>query len=150
MSTLATGYVVTSITSALLLVLAWRRPRAGRVPFALLFLSAGVFNAVTALRTPEVYVQGFAPHAFPPMRQFIERVVALAPDAFVLAISAGQLLIGIALALGRGAAFQLGVGGAACFLAAISWLGVGSAFPTNLVLCAGVLLLLRGAPPARR
>jgi len=53
------------------------------------------------------------------MRQFIERVVSLAPDAFVLAIAVGQLLV------------------------AISWPGVGAAFPTNLVLAAGVLLLLR-------
>lgn len=147
MSALAAGYVVTSITAALLLLVAWRWPRAGRIPFALLFLSAAVFNAVTALRTPQVYVEGFAPHAFPPMRQLIERVVALAPDAFVLAIAAGQLLAGLALAFGHGLAFRLGVAGAAFFLAAISWLGVGAALPANLVLCAGVLLLLRR--PAR-
>jgi membrane protein implicated in regulation of membrane protease activity len=82
------------------------------------------------------------------MREFIERVVALAPDAFVLAIAAGQVLAGVALALGRGALLWLGVVGAACFLVAISWLGVGAAFPTNLVLAAGVLALLRARRPA--
>lgn len=143
MSTLATGYLVTSFTSLLLLLVAWRWPRTGRIPYAVLFLSAAAFNAFTAVRTPDVYVQGFGPRAFPPMREFIERVVALAPDAFVLAIAAGQLLVGIALALGRGLPFRLGVAGAACFLVGLSWLGVGAAFPVNLVLAAGVLLLLR-------
>lgn len=112
--------------------------------YAVLFLAAGIFNAVTALRTPAVYVTGFAAHAFPPMREFIERVVALAPDAFVLTIAAGQVLVAFALTLGRWLPLWAGVVGAACFLVAISWLGVGAAFPANLVLAAGVLGLVRG------
>jgi hypothetical protein len=53
------------------------------------------------------------------------------------------------LALGRGLLLWLGAVGAACFLVAISWLGVGAAFPTNLVLAAGVVLLLRAQRPRR-
>jgi hypothetical protein len=126
-----------------MLVVAWRRPRVGRRLYAALFLGAGIFNAVTAVRTPQVYVQRFAPHALPPVREFIERVVALVPDAFVLTIAAGQVLVAVALAFGRGLLLWFGVVGAACFLVAISWLGVGAAFPTNLVMAAGVVLLLR-------
>jgi hypothetical protein len=143
MSPVVTGYLITSIASGVMLVVAWRWPRVGRFPFAVLFAGAAVFNAVTALRTPRVYVEGFAPHAIAPMRQFIERVVSLAPDAFVLAIAVGQLLVAAALVAGRGAFFVLGVAAAAFFLVGISWLGVGAAFPTNLLLAAGVLLLLR-------
>jgi hypothetical protein len=140
-------YVVTSAVSLALLVAAWRRPRVGRWAFALLFLGAAVFNAVGALRDPRIYVTGFAPHAIGPFREFIERVVALAPDAFVLAIAVGQFLIGIALASGDGLVLRLGVIGAVVFLVAISWLGVGAAFPTNLVLAVGARLLWRtGAP----
>ena len=98
---------------------------------------------MTALRSPDVYVTGFGPHAFAPMRQFIEGAVALAPGAIVLAIATGQLLVAVGLALGRGVPFRVAVVGATCFLVGISWLGVGAAFPTNLVLAAGVLLLLR-------
>ncbi len=36
------------------------------------------------------YVDGFGPHAFPPVRELIEGVVVLAPDAFVLAVAAGH------------------------------------------------------------
>jgi hypothetical protein len=147
MSPLAKGYLFTAVGSAALLLAAHRRPRLGRVLFALLFGVAAIFNAATAIRTPEVYVEGFAPHAIRPMREFIERVVALAPDAFVLAVAAGQLLVALALAFGRGLTFALGVAGAAAFLVGISWLGVGSAFPLNLVLAAGVLLLLRQGRP---
>jgi hypothetical protein len=132
-----------------MLLLAWRRPRAARWAYALLFLGAGVFNAVTALRTPEVYVTGFAPHAIGPFRDFIERVVALAPDAFVLTIAAGQALVAVALAAGRGLLLVAGAVGAALFLVALSWLGVGAAFPTNLVLAAGAILLVRSPPGAR-
>lgn len=103
---------------------------------------------MTALRTPQVYIDGFSPHAFPRMREFIERAVALAPDAFVLTTAAGQLVAAVGLALGRGILFQLAIVGAACFLVGISWLGVGAAFPLNLVLAAGVLLVLRRTSPA--
>jgi hypothetical protein len=143
MSSLALGYTATALCSSLLLAAAWRRPRFARLPFALLFLAASAFNVVTALRDPGVYVTGFAPHAFPPARELIERVVALAPDAIVLAIAAAQAAFGLGLAIGRGVAFHAGVVGATCFLVGISWLGAGAAFPLNLVLAAGVLLLLR-------
>ena len=143
MNSLATGYLVTSLVSALLLFFAWRRPRVGRGLYAVLFLGAAAFNAVTALRTPEVYVEGFAPRAIGPFREFIERVVALAPQAFVLAVAGGQVLVGLGLVVGRGLPLAGGAAGAAFFLVAISWLGVGAAFPLNLVLAAGALLLLR-------
>jgi hypothetical protein len=142
-------YLVTAAVALALLVLAWRRPHAGRIAYAVLFLAAGAFNAVTAARTPQVYVTGFGPRAFPPMREFIERVVALAPDAFVLAIAAGQVLVAAGLAWGRGIPLAAAVAGGASFLAGISWLGVGAAFPANLVLAAGILLLLRRQRPSR-
>jgi len=78
-----------------------------------------------------------------PFREFIERVVALAPQAFVLAVAGGQVLVGLGLVVGRGLPLAGGAAGAAFFLVAISWLGVGAAFPLNLVLAAGALLLLR-------
>jgi hypothetical protein len=149
MSPLAMGYAVTAVVSLLMLLLAWRRPRAGRWAYALLFLGAGIFNAVTALRTPEVYVTGFAPHAIGPFREFIERVVTLAPGAIVLTIAAGQVLIAAGLAAGRGAPLIGGAAGAALFLVAISWLGLAAAFPTNLVLAVGAMLLLRPQPGRR-
>jgi hypothetical protein len=141
---LVAAYTVTGAVSLALLGAAWWRPRAARWAFAALFAGAACFNAVTALRTPEVYVTGFGPVAFPPMREFILGVVALAPGPFVLAIAAGQLVIAVGLAVGRGAPLRLAVVGATVFLGAISWLGVGAGFPTNLVLAAGVILLLRG------
>src|SRR5512133_2308366 len=121
MSTVTTGYAVTTVSSLLLLALAWRWPRAGRSSFAVLFSGAALYNAVTAIRTPMAYVEGFGPHAITPMREFIERVVTLAPDAFVLSVAAGQLVVAVLLAVGRGWGFQLGVALAATFLVGISW-----------------------------
>lgn len=87
--------------SVAMLLVAWRWPLAGRLLYAVLFLTAGVVNGMTAMRTPKVYIEGFAPHALPPMREFIERVLALAPEAFALSIAAGQVMVAVALALGR-------------------------------------------------
>ena len=89
-----------------------------------------------------MYVTGSAPHAFPAMREFIEPVAALAPDAIFLTIAGGQVAVALLLALGRGTALWAGVVGAATFLVAISWLGVGAGFPTNLVLVAGAPVLV--------
>ena len=49
----------------------------------------------------------------------------------------------VVLTVGRGVLLGFGVVGAASLLVAISWLGAGAAFPLNLVLAAGVVLLLR-------
>ena len=59
---------------------------------------------------------------------------------FVLAIA---LVAGLLIAFGRGLPFKAGVAGAVLFSLAISGLGVGAAFSTNLFLAAGVALLLR-------
>jgi len=64
--------------------------------------------------------------------------------------SHAQALQGTAGTSRAGPLLWLGVVGAACFLVAISWLGVGAAFPANLVMAAGVLLLLRGRPRCGR
>jgi len=143
MRPIAIGYLVTALASVGMLLFAWRWPRPARLVYAALFLVAGIFNIWTALRTPHVYVEGFAPLAFPPMREFIERVVSLAPDVFVITVAIGQVIVAIALALGGAVLLWFGVVGGAFFMVAISWLGVGAAFPTNLVLAIGVLLLLR-------
>jgi hypothetical protein len=54
MSTVAVGYAVTGPVSVAILLVAWRWPPAGRLLYAVLFLAAGIFNGVTAVRTPEV------------------------------------------------------------------------------------------------
>lgn len=146
MSPVAPGHAVTALAAALLLAAAWWRARLGRALFAALFLGAAVFNAVTALRAPEAYVEGFAPRAVGPFRPFIERVVALAPDAFVLAVALGQLLVAAGLASGRRPLVHAAAAAGAAFLVALSFLGVGAAFPANLAFAGGLVLSARGRP----
>ena len=143
MSPIAIAYAITAGVSIAMLLAAWRRPRVGRLLFAVMFFAAGLFNGVTALRTPQVYVHGFGRYAVGPYRSFIEGPFAVAPGVFVLAIAAGQLLVALGITFGRGLLFKAGVAGAVVFLLAISGLGVGAAFPLNLVLAAGAVLLMR-------
>ncbi len=139
-------YVVTSIVSVLLALACWRWPRLGRFALVLLFTSAAVFNAATALRSPGVYVTGFAPQAAAIVRRFIVGPFARNPAAWVLAIAAGQVACaGLVLASGR--ARLVGLFGMFFFLVAISGLGPGAAFPANLILAAGPALLLVRPPP---
>jgi hypothetical protein len=90
-----------------------------------------------------MYVEGFGPTAIPLYQAFIEGPFARNPALFVLPIALGQLLCGLAVLFGRGRWVRLGLVGCIVFLVAITGLGVGCAFPANLVMAIGPALLLR-------
>jgi hypothetical protein len=138
------GYFASLLVAAALVVLCARWPHtAGRLGVAVLFLPAGVVNATLALVNPSLYVEGFGPTAIPLYQAFIEGPFAVNPTLYVLPIALGQLLCGVAVLFGRGHAVRLGLGGCIVFLVAITGLGVGCAFPANLVMAIGPALLLR-------
>lgn len=134
-------YLVSNVFALVLVAVAWKWPRAARIFLGAGFLLAALFNAVSSIRDPQVYVTGFGPNAVPLYQKIIYGPFAAHPRAWLLAIAAGQGVSGALLLTRRFA--RLGAAGAAIFLLAIAPLGLGSAFPATLLIAAAVLLAVR-------
>lgn len=134
-------FIASNVVALILLVAAIAWPRATRVVFVLIFLAAGLFNAYTAVTTPETYLMYGEMAVLPFYQAFIYGFFAQNLTALVLLIAAGQIAVGVLLA-NRGIFFRLGVLGAIVFLAAIAPLGVGSAFPFSAIVIVALLILL--------
>ena len=133
-------YLVSNLVGLALLVAVVHWPSFVRWSLVVIFLGAGLLNAVTALRTPAAYVN-FADLAIAPYARFIQGWFADHVRLVVLPIAAGQLAIGLLLATG-GRALRCGVAGAVVFLLAIAPLGAGSAFPLSLFLSSAALIIM--------
>lgn len=127
------AWFLSNLFTLALIIIAWRLPKVCRAIFGLVFAAAAIFNVVTVLTNPQTYVQGFGPQAlFPFYENFIYGSFARHTAAFVLAIAAGQLAVGL-LMFARGLAFRLGLAGGMAFFLAIAPLGRGSALPMPLL-----------------
>ena len=135
-----------SILAALgLALVAWRWKNVGRLLLVALLLWAGQLNLRLAIQTPQVYTN-YAEWAWAPYRRFILGSFAAQITPLVAAIAVGQLAVAVLIAL-RGRAVYVGLGGAIVFFVAIAPLGVGSAFPSTLLLALAAALLLGARYP---
>ena len=94
-SQLVAPYVVSHVVAVIYVLVVWRGPRAARWVTGFGFAVAGAFNLWTANTTPQVYVEGFAPYAFAPYREFILGPFARHTREFVTAIGCGQVMAGL-------------------------------------------------------
>jgi hypothetical protein len=133
-------YIASNAFGVLGIICAWFWPRPTRALFAALFFGASLVNGWTALAQPGVYLT-FSAGAMGWYRDFIDGQFSQNPALFVFAIAAGQLAVGICLAVG-GRLLRWGVLGGVVFLVAIAPLGfTGSAFPSTVLMACGLLLL---------
>lgn len=128
--------------SIVMAVAAWKRPNVGRGLFAALFLWAGLFNAQTAIQRPAEYLGYATLTESPAYRAIIEGPFARHITTYVLLIAVGQLCIGVGMLL-RGTLTRVACIGAIAFLLAIAPLGIGSGFPSTLIMAGGAAVLLR-------
>jgi len=135
-------FIVSHILALVYVIAAWRWPRATRYVTGAGFAFAGAFNAWWATKEPAIYVAAYGPHAIAPYREFIYGAFARHTTAFVLAIAAGQMAVGV-LAFAPLPLRRLSYLGAIVFLLAITPLGIGAAAPSTLIFAAGVALLFR-------
>lgn len=135
-------HLISIVVSLLIALAAWKRPTLGRTLFVLLFAWAAQYNLRTALATPAVYLDYAALTDSSTMRRLILGPFAAHVQAYVVLIAVGQACIAIGLAL-RGAPARLAALGAIAFLVAIAPLGVGSGFPSSLIMAGAMALLLR-------
>lgn len=134
-------FYITNGISLLLLVMAFRDPRAGRAWMAVIFVSAAIANGVLAARSPEIYLAFANVAVFDWYVNYIEGPFGRHIPLIVGTIAGLQLLTGICmLSNGQGgkAAFMAGI----FFFWAIAPLGAGSAFPAPVLLAAACLVII--------
>jgi len=111
--------------------------------WSLIFLAAGTFNIITVFRTPHVYVEAFGQFAVLPFyKNFIYGIFNEHIALFVTLIASGQILVSALLFMQK-TLFKSGVIGGIIFLIAISPLGIGSAFPSTLLMASSLVILYR-------
>ena len=136
----AVPHLVAILAAGGLLLTAWLAPKAGRFLYVLLFAWAAWVNWRTALETPWVYVDYAKLAVSSVYRSFIVGPFAHNVLAIVGTIATCQAMIAIGLVLG-GPFARFALWGATVFLIAIAPLGVGSGFPSSLLMAGGTALL---------
>ena len=124
-------------------VLAMYRPNAARITAGGGFILAGLINGTLALIDPQVYVRGLGPYAVGVYKTFIDSVLAQAPGRLILAFAVWHIFVGTCILVNSRDFVRLGSVAAALFLIGISPLGVGCAFPSNLLLAGALVALAR-------
>jgi len=132
-------YVITNAIAFLLIFICYKWPKVGKVAWGIIFMLAGIFNIYTGISNPQSYVD-FGQSAVGLYQKFIYGVFSSYTSLIVSLIALGQILVGIFLFMKR-TPFLLGILGGIIFLVAISPLGVGSAFPSTLLMSISLALL---------
>ncbi|MHB2156254.1 hypothetical protein ACX8XN_17910 [Calditrichota bacterium GD2] len=134
-------YIISNVFSLALIFICARWFKAGKILWGVLFVAAGAFNLFTAFTSPQIYVEAYGSSAVLPFyRDFIYGVFSRHTTLFVTLIGFGQIMTaGLLLLSGR--TFRFGILGGIVFLLAIAPLGLGSAFPSTLLMAASLALL---------
>jgi len=109
------------------------------VAWGIIFILAGIFNIYTVISNPQAYI-GYGQGAVDLYQKFIYGIFSSYTSLIVSFIALGQILVGIFLFMKR-TLFLGGILGGIIFLVAISPLGLGSAFPSTLLMSVSLVLL---------
>lgn len=137
-----TPHLIAIALSLALAAAAWKRPQLGRGLFALLFAWAAITNLKTAWTTPLVYLDYANLTESKTYHTIITGPFAAHVVGIVSAIALAQACIAVGF-LARGVATRLAALGTIVFCVAIAPLGVGSGFPSTLIMAGGAATLLR-------
>lgn len=134
-------YTITNLFAIASALLAMRLPTIARVFFGSMFICAAVANSYIATSNPAAYLSfgELTPSG-------LYRFIILGPFAehvqlYILIIAGCQSFIGILICY-RGPLMSAAMIAAIVFLVAIAPLGVGSAFPSTLIMAIAFLILL--------
>jgi hypothetical protein len=134
-------WMIANMVGLVILFIAFKWPKWGRILFSLLFGWACVLNYTTACATPEVYME-YANMSVSFYSRFIEGWFSEHITAMVTLIAAGQGAIAVGFLL-RGWWVKLAGIGAILFLLAIAPLGVGAGFPFSITVSIAALFILK-------
>jgi hypothetical protein len=132
-------YVITHIVAISLVIICYKWPKIGKMVWGIIFILSGLFNIYTVISNPQAYVE-FGKHAVGLYQKFIYGLFSSCTTLIVSLIALGQIGVGFFLFMKR-TLFLLGIMGGIIFLVAISPLGMGSAFPSTLLMSISLVLL---------
>ena len=132
-------YAITHFFTFLLIFICYKWPKIGKIAWGIIFMLAGIFNIYTGNSNPQAYVD-YGQHAVGLYQKFIYGAFSSYTSLIVFLIASGQILVGVFLLMKR-KLFLLGIVGGIIFLVAISPLGIGSAFPSTLLMSISLVLL---------
>jgi hypothetical protein len=141
-STYLVGYIISNIVALIMLWASLKNLRLSRLLFFLLFLWASFTNATISTKRPEVYLEYADLALIGFYRDFILGWFRHNTQWVVQCVAVSQAFIAISMLL-RGPVLKTGAILAIIFLVSIAPLGVGSAFPTTLIMAAAMFLILR-------
>jgi hypothetical protein len=132
-------YTITHVITFSLIFVCYKWPKIGKVAWGIIFILAGIFNIYTAMSNPQAYLN-YGSYAVGFYQKFINGVFSTHTALIVFLIASGQILVGIFMLMKR-KHFLLGIVGGIIFLVAIAPLGIGSAFPSTLLMSISLVLL---------
>jgi hypothetical protein len=135
-------YFVSNLVFGMVLIAAFKRPMFARIFFIICFAGAGIFNALTAFYNPAAYLTYADTTPVLWYENFIRGYFSSHVLECVVAIGFGQILVGVGLTLDNRWTRLACIGGIT-FGVAIAPLGVGSAFPSTIVMALALAILLR-------
>ncbi|MGC4038597.1 MAG: hypothetical protein QM764_21720 [Chitinophagaceae bacterium] len=135
-------WLLSNVTAIFLLFITIKWPRIGRVLFFLLFAWASWMNWTTAIEKPSIYLDYGRLTWSSVYRNFIYGWFSMHITEVVKTIATGQVLIATGILL-NGWIMKISVIAAIVFLLAIVPLGIGSGFPTTLIMTIALMALLR-------
>lgn len=134
-------FTVSNVLAVATAILAMRWPTSARVMLGAIFIGASVVNSYFAFTDPQIYI-GFGELTGSRLYQSI----ILGPfsahaQRYILLIAVCQLFIGVFTCY-TGKMMKAAMIGAITFLIAIAPLGLGSAFPSTLIMASAYAILL--------
>jgi hypothetical protein len=138
---MSASYIVTNAIAVAIVLIAMIWPTVARVLLSTIFIGAFAFNFFTAIADPTLYLEfgELTPSDF--YRSIILGPFSKHPQMYVALISIAQLFIGIFISY-KGRLMNLAMIGGIIFLAAITPLGFGAAFPSTLILATSFVILM--------
>ena len=128
--------------SLILLLLTFIWPSVGRFLLVLLFLWASYINAETAITNPQDYLNYSSLVWFDLYRDFIDGYFSRNITLIIVLIAFFQLIIAILFAT-KGKPVKWSGWAIIAFLLAVAPLGVGSGFPSTLIMALAVFIIIR-------
>src|SRR5688572_1586450 len=89
------AYMISNIIAIVLVVLAWRQPKIATISMMLLFVGAAVFNTITAVLHPRVYMAFADLAALPIYEKFINGYFSQHIRSTILSIAILQFFAGV-------------------------------------------------------